>query len=831
MQLCKVEKNYNMTEKKDHNEIIQNITNEIWFLHKAFRGALNVEDFDVLLLIASAYKDDLIDQSVHNYYGAIQTLLLDRISKSDEYDSVLEIYEPIIRTLDSKIIEQMVHNILHVDPNVLKQYFSQIFDALLYRFSQTLGSKSGEFILPKEISYFIMEIANLDSNATVYNPFAGVASFATFLNANHRYYGQETNHRTWALGALRLMAYNLQHFDYKCENSVASWNNFSEFDLIVSYPPFNIKTPHYYSDNGSNSFGEFLISKSWTQLPKNGQLICILPLSFLFNNGKILKLRKELINSNFIDTVISLPAGLLKNTAIPFCIIIFKKSSNSDKIKLIDATDFAKIKTRKKEKTLDSASLLEIIKTDDEKFVKFVDLKTIQKNGYNLSVGRYFIDLNFYGYPIKKIATLINGSKAEKGNYGKLIKIKDLKQDIINYILDLGYIETKEIPNIGIRKIEQNCILIALRGIYLKPTFFLYQGEPIYISNDIIALRLNNELINVNYFVNELHADYVIDQIGNYRSGSIVPQLKKEDFIALQIEVPSIEEQNRKYYSFAKDYVESIVKESQHDFEANKINIEDENSFLRHQIAGTLKNIRGAFKFIQQILEEKVKIEFPDLYSLKANEALNSTLKTYLDIVERDLNSITKSVNQVGDKIELMDLKIESFDLLVFMREYHEDLKIRGKNFYTVSLDLDEDAIYEDGLLGVFIEGDKDILRKIFDNIIENAEKHAFAHGINNGNQNKINILLLYDFEDLTVQIDFRNTGNPLPENLTFESITRKGSSSGINSGNGIGVWFVNEVMKIHKGKFSFTDETGPEGIESEFVTTIELNFPIIPAI
>ncbi len=117
----------------------------------------------------------------------------------------------------------------------------------------------------------------------------------------------------------------------------------------------------------------------------------------------------------------------------------------------------------------------------------------------------------------------------------------------------------------------------------------------------------------------------------------------------------------------------------------------------------------------------------------------------------------------------------------------------------------------------------------MFDNIIENAEKHAFTNSINSGN--KIKIELLYDFEDDNVQIDISNTGNPLPETMTHDSMVRRGSSLGKNSGDGIGIWFVNEVMKIHKGKFSFTDETGPEGIDGEYVTTMELTFPIIQAL
>ncbi|PWS22293.1 hypothetical protein DKP78_19145, partial [Enterococcus faecium] len=86
----------------------------------------------------------------------------------------------------------------------------------------------------------------------------------------------------------------------------------------------------------------------------------------------------------------------------------------------------------------------------------------------------------------------------------------------------------------------------------------------------------------------------------------------------------------------------------------------------------------------------------------------------------------------------------------------------------------------------------------------------------------------LYDFEDERVQLDITNSGRPLPEDYSHEAFIRKGSSTGRNAGEGTGGWFINEVMKRHNGHFGFTDETGPEGVGGEFVTSIELTFSII---
>jgi type I restriction enzyme M protein len=822
-----------MNKQYYNSDHVKNISNEIWHIFDYLRSSISVEDLHVLLFLLSCYKDGLFD-TLQDQYIDLHNDLINYYKRDRKYFEIAEVYTSIIRYIPRQKLSDIVLLFNRINQNNLREFFPEIFDSLLYKISNVQGKNTGEFIQPFEISRLIMNLADLDNNATIYNPFAGLASFASFLHPLQRYYGQEINHRTWALGSLRLMAHNFESFDYRLEDSIENWMSFGEFDLIVSNPPFGIKIPRHFTNGANSSVEMFLIEKSLQKLPKKGQLIVILPQSFLYTsttNNK--KYREYLVNNNFIDTIISLPSGILKHTAIPVCIIIFRKVPiNQGIIKFVDASEFAIKSLDKKSKILDDLRLLDYIKTNSEnEFIKNIDFLKIQENDYNLKVNRYLIDEDFKGAKLSEIGKFISGTRSTRERIAKFVRIKDLKEDIVNFYLELDTIESKEIPSNNIRKIEQDCLLVAVRWKTLKPTYFKYQGEAIYISNDIFAIKIDENRVNINYLINELSSDYVSKQLDRYRIGGVIPMIRKVDLFNIKIELPTLEKQNEKYFDQAGKYLSTRAEEFKTVYKELEINVNDENSFLRHQIAGTLKNVRGAYKIIQKILEEKVKPEFPELYNLKNNEALDSTLKTYLDIVERDINSITKSVNQVGDKIELMDLNIESFDLLTFMKEYFEDLKIRSKNFYSVTLDLDENAIKEDGLTGIYIQGDRDLLRKIFDNIIENAEKHAFPKGINNGFENKIQIVLLYDFKDFTVQIDFSNTGTPLPENITFNSITRKGSSSGINSGSGIGVWFVNEGMKIHKGKFSFTDETGPEGIESEFVTTMELTFPIIPAL
>lgn len=819
-----------MNKPSNSSPRVKHISDEIWRIFDHFRGSISIEDRHVLLFLLSGYKDGVLDGLQHEYVDLNNDLIRNYKGSGNYYD-VSDVYIPIIQYVPRQILSEIILLFGRINRHELNEFYPEVFDSLLYKLSNAQGRNSGEFIQPFEISRLIMNLADLDDNATVYNPFSGVASFATFMHPSQRYIGQELNQRIWALGKLRLMAFNLNHFEYLREDSIENWISFGEFDLIVSNPPFGMRLPRHYA-HGAPSVEMFLIENALQKLPNRGQLITVLPQSFLYaSTTHARRYRKHLVDNNFIDTIISLPPGILKHTSIPVCIVVFKKlQSNSGYIKFVEASDFVMNSTERKARILDDLTLLDFIKSGDQnEFVRYIHIAQIHENSYNLKVNRYVINDDFDGVRLSEIAQFISGTRSSRDRIAKFVRIRDLKDDIVNFQLNVDAVEYREIPAANVRKIEQDCLLLAVRWRTLKPTYFKYQGEPIYISNEIFAIKIDESRVNINYLINELGSDYVNKQLEGYRTSSVIPMIRREDLFSLKIELPTFEQQNKRYYSQAEQFISSRVGEIESVYKEQEINVNDENSFLRHQIAGSLKNIRGAFDFVKRILEEQVKQQIPDLDNLKVDARLETTLSSYINIIDRDLISVNKAVNKAGDKIDLLDLNIEYFDLLLFIKEYAESLKIRAKNLFTVILDLDENAIKEYGISGIQIHGDKDIIRKMFDNIIENAEKHAFTNSINSGN--KIKIELLYDFEDDNVQIDISNTGNPLPESITYDSMIRKGSSSGKNSGDGLGIWFVNEVMKIHKGKFGYTDETGPEGIDGEYVTTMELTFPLIQAL
>ncbi|WP_159745284.1 HsdM family class I SAM-dependent methyltransferase, partial [Chryseobacterium sp. 8AT] len=498
---------------KDYNnnyEEINYFIEKIWKIIDVLRNVVSVEDYHVILFLLSLYKDGRLTSRLnHNNY--ISQSLSDSIRFDDKYSDLTEVYSPIIKYLPNERLYEILRYFEDIDLFYLQRNFAAIFDSILYKLVQNQSRTFGEFIHPKEIIRFIVNLAELPEKATIYNPFAGLASFATFLDSDQRYYGQELNHKTWALGKLRLLAYELDNSVYEIDDSISNWNNFTEFDLIVTNPPIGMKLSNQLYRFENSSVESFIIGNSLDQLRLNAKLICLFSVSFLFSeNPKNKKLRQALVDNNLIDTIVLLPTSILQHSHIQLCIIVFKKSLDHKKIRFIDASKYVSDIDGKRNKTFDDIKLYEDIKKQEENsFIKFIDFHEIRENNYNLNVKRYFVSDDFDGERFGNIGHFLLGSRGIKDSVGKYVKIRDLKNDIVNNRLDFNSVEAREIPVNGFKKIEQDCLLVAMRWKTLKPTFFEYKGNPIYISTDIAAIRIDKKKIDINYLIAELHSDYI----------------------------------------------------------------------------------------------------------------------------------------------------------------------------------------------------------------------------------------------------------------------------------------------------------------------------------
>lgn len=131
-----------------------------------------------------------------------------------------------------------------------------------------------------------------------------------------------------------------------------------------------------------------------TWLSTNGTAAIVEFPGVMYRGGAEGKIRKYLVDNNYVDSVIQLPSDLFFGTSIATCILVLKKSKNDNKILFIDASkelvrggNKNKLSEDNQKKILNAF----VLREDQEYFAKIVDSKDIAQNEYNLSVSSYVI--------------------------------------------------------------------------------------------------------------------------------------------------------------------------------------------------------------------------------------------------------------------------------------------------------------------------------------------------------------------------------------------------------------------------------------------------------
>ena len=112
----------------------------------------------------------------------------------------------------------------------------------------------------------------------------------------------------------------------------------------------------------------------------------------LYRGGAEGKIRKYLIDNNFVDTVIQLPPDLFFGTSIATCILVLKKNKSENNVLFIDASDeFIRNTNKNKLSDTNIDNIVNIIKnrTDVENKAIVISNEDIANNDYNISVNSY----------------------------------------------------------------------------------------------------------------------------------------------------------------------------------------------------------------------------------------------------------------------------------------------------------------------------------------------------------------------------------------------------------------------------------------------------------
>ena len=800
---------------------LEAVKSKIWMMFDILRSEnISSDDYHVVLFLLSAYKDNLVTIDIVNDNHHLKERLNERLRNSnyeyyEQYAPIIQSFEPSIQRLSENGIRHLFSVLVEINKQVLTENFPDVFDSVLYRISQSQGRYAGEFIQPVELTRFMCGLADLKKDAKVFNPFAGLASFGVYLDQGQDYFGQELNQKTWALGALRLMAYERPGSSrYVCDDSILHWPKESEkFDLILSNPPFGMRLGHHYRDIEPNirTIEQFLIEKGIQSLKQNGKLIALLPQGFLFREQR---LREHLVEEDLIDTIISLPGGLLLNTGIPLIILVLDRNKKlPGRVKFVDAKNFV-IAKGPREKVLNDYSLNSFIHSDkeEENVVKIAYNEQIRDNDYNLSVARYF-QKQIEGVKLGDILELVRGQRGNLLQTGKLIRIRDLKDDKVDFTLDVSSVEETELRRPDIHLVSESCLLLAMRWRTLKPTLFEFKGEPILINRDILSFKVNEAIADKAYLINELHADYVQEQLESYRlDASVMPFIRKDDLMEVVIKIPSIEEQRAKVQGIYElsDKVKSLQEERNALVHGKTLKQFSEFASLKHTLGRPRQNILDWSDNLLDFLTKKKE----------GFEALNKAFTEFYDIdiisalkeIKRDVNFITDVLEKGENGLVLSEYEKQVIPLSDINSIINE-LSNNGFNFKIKKLLLKGEKLKERG-----IYANKTLLKTLLDNILTNANKYAFDKKAT-GNEVVIELTEVDD----SLSMEIRNNGKPFPKNFDREKFITKYSTADSSNGSGLGGYDIHRIA---------SDFNNPDWILSLnedpfFLVKFKFQFPI----
>ncbi len=297
--------------------------------------------------------------------------------------------------------------------------FGDAYEYLMTMYASNAGKSGGEFFTPADVSELLTRLGTVGKTEInkVYDPACGSGSLLLKAekvlgknNIRNGFYGQEINVTTYNLCRINMFLHDIEFdkFNIACENTLtepAHWDD-EPFELIVSNPPYSISWPGnddatlindprfapagVLAPKSKADLAFIMHSLSW--LASNGTAAIVCFPGIMYRGGAEKKIRKYLIDNNYIDCVIQLPSNLFFGTSIATCIMVLKKCKENNKTLFIDATnECIKVTNNNKltQENMDKIINCFTQRNEIKYFSHLASYDEVLENEYNLSVSTY----------------------------------------------------------------------------------------------------------------------------------------------------------------------------------------------------------------------------------------------------------------------------------------------------------------------------------------------------------------------------------------------------------------------------------------------------------
>lgn len=297
--------------------------------------------------------------------------------------------------------------------------FGDAYEYLMSMYAANAGKSGGEYFTPQEVSRLLtlLTLVGKKSVNKVYDPACGSGSLllqaAKILgkeNVELGFFGQEKNPTTYNLCRINMWLHDIGYdkFDIARGDTLLDPQHWDDqpFEAIVSNPPYSITwdgddNPLLINDErfapagvlapkSKADFAFIMHSLSWLAPSGVAAIVCF-P-GIFYRGGAEKKIRKYLVDNNYIDCIIQLPENLFFGTSIATCIMVLKRNKEDNGILFIDASKECIKVTNDNKLTEDNIQNILgwfTAREDKEYTARLVSAEQIADEDYNLSVSTY----------------------------------------------------------------------------------------------------------------------------------------------------------------------------------------------------------------------------------------------------------------------------------------------------------------------------------------------------------------------------------------------------------------------------------------------------------
>jgi len=381
-----------------------------------------VNNNDLIQTIETIFKDIEEATAKHESNKAFKGLFVDLNVNSPKLGNTQKDKKDKLTELLNKIYGLQLGNFKDNSIDV----FGSAYEYLMQMYATYAGKSGGEFYTPQEVAELLVRLATVGKQTVnkVYDPACGsgglllkCAKIIGKNNVKKGFFGQDVNLTTYNLCRFNMLLHDLNYkeFNIAIGDTLTTPDNEhikeKPFDVIVSNPPYSI---HWIGEDDPNLIKDERYAKVGILPPKSkadlafilhgiawlsekGIATYVVFPGVLYRTAAEYKIRKYLIDNNFIDCIISLPEDMFFGATIATCIIVLKRNKIDKSTLFINATQQFGRKGNKN--VLQKQNIQNILKAYTERqtidgFANIVEYERILKNEYNLSPSLYVNDNN-----------------------------------------------------------------------------------------------------------------------------------------------------------------------------------------------------------------------------------------------------------------------------------------------------------------------------------------------------------------------------------------------------------------------------------------------------